>query len=242
MKLSEFNERKKVQIIQFGESGTGKSIRAASAHTWGPMYIFDFDGKVSSVFEYYKDKPEVLEKIHYGTFDNTGDAFKKLEEIRKDPGPYVTVVWDSWTAWEQLYMRDVMKSNPGFKRMKVNIGAQDITVPDMADYRIHGVCQSEFIPALTSMPTNVIVNCHVQVKMDELVGIDRGLQAVGKLSKTLPKFFPEVHRTIIKSGQYVAQIGASSDWPCKTRMKNLPSGGIVTGDLDTLKDMAMVKK
>jgi hypothetical protein len=237
--LKDFHEVQKVNIIQYGEAGTGKSIRAASAHVWGPVFFFDFDGKISTVFEFYKDDPETLSRIHYETFTDAPSAFAKLVALQKDPGEIKTIVWDSWTAWEQFYLRQVMLENPGFKRMRVNIAGGTVTVPDQADYRIHAHCQWEFISLLTATPTNVIVNCHVQVKMDELTGIDRGLQAAGKLSKVLPKYFMEVHRTFVRENEYAVQVKSDSDFTCNTRLRNVPTNGVVGADLSLFSTMAL---
>lgn len=249
--LSNFHESKTLKVLEYGETGTGKSIRAASAAAFGPLYIFDFDGKVSSVYEFYKDRPEILENISYDSYVDGPKpvactaAHKKLREIwetcQKGPPPYATVVFDSWTAWEQYYLSQIMDTNPAFKRMKVTPGGGiTVTVPDQADYRIHAHAQSTFLPQLLSLPMNVIVICHVQAKSDEITGrIDYGIQAAGKLMKTLPKFFGEVHRTFVENGRYAVQVRSDGRFPANTRLRDIPSSGIVDGDIGIFADMAL---
>ena len=241
----------KLDILMYGETGTGKSIRAASAAVFGKVFIFDFDLKFDSIKHYYNDKPEILENVSYESYaDNLETpnactrAYQKLKDIWKQVAsgtcPYDTIVWDSWTEWEQMNLRQIMATNPGFKRMKANIGIGTVTVPDQADYRIHAHLQQTFLPQLLSLPLNVIVICHIATRVDEITGgIERGVAAAGKLMKVMPKYFGETHRAFVDpSGAYRIQVRGNHQFTAKTCMKNIPQDGILTPDLEPFRYMA----
>lgn len=252
--LTSFSERKKLTLLQYGESGSGKSIRAASAAMWGPTYIFDFDGKIGSIYEFFKSTPKILDSIHYDTYQDSDPtkptaaeaAYRKLLDIHKQSAsgtcPYTTVVWDSYTAWEQFYLSHIMAKNSGFKRMRVEVGGGYVLVPDQADYRIHSHAEWSFIPVLTSLPCNVIVNCHIQTKQDEATGaFETGIAAAGKLWKVFPKYFPEVHRVISKGNEFTAQVRSDIRFVANTRLRDVPANGIIPSDLTRFSEMALKK-
>ena len=260
MELKDLKSSRKFSLLQYGETGTGKSYRAAQAVHFGPIFIFDFDNKIQSVFEWFEDKPELLNNIHYETFADAGGSstgclrtYAKLREmwtmVRDGKFPYSTIIWDSWTAWESLYMNQVMASNAKFERMTTQIykdeksgKTESISTPQMADYRIHAHNQQQFITELTTFPCNVIVNAHIALKEEEHTGrIERGMAAAGKLSKLLPKFFTEVHRTFVDKGQYRVQVRSDTMWPCNTRLQKVDQSGTIDCAIQHLKPMAMIK-
>lgn len=257
--LKDFKAQQRFTLLQYGETGTGKSYRAAAAVAFGPIYIFDFDNKIQSVFEWYKDRPDLIERIHYdtyadhgGTIDSCQKVYLKLQEfwamVRAGTFPYATIVWDSWTAWEQVYLNQVIKSNPKFERMGTEVYTdpatktkQYIYTPQQADYRIHAHNEQQFITELTHFPCNIIVNSHISVKQDESTGkIERGMAAAGKLAKLLPKFFTEVHRCFVDGKNFRCQIRSDTMWPCNTRLQ-VPDSGTIDPDIKHLAPFAMQK-
>lgn len=254
LRLSEVDDVKKLNLLQYGDTGTGKTIRAASAHRWGPVYFFDFDGKLLGLKSWFEDKPEVLSKIEFDIYMDViapGEstfaaeaALKKLNEITKDVRAgkckYSTIVLDSWTGWEQSFLGMIVDRNNKTSRAKTEVKITDdyaVQPPDMIDYRAHGQAQKEFLCRLLSLPLNVIINCHTKVSQDELTQqIDRGLAASGQLSKTLPKYFNEVHRTLVRNGKYVAQIKGDSLWPANSKLKQ--TDAYLEGDLAVFDKLA----
>lgn len=259
--LKDLKPFKRFTLLQYGETGAGKSMRAASAAIFGPIFIFDFDNKISSVYEWYKDKPTLLDNIHFETYADHGGkisgcqrAYAKLREfwsqISEGAFPYATIVWDSWTTWEMLYMNQVMASNPRFERMSTEVykdpktgKSELIACPQKADYRIHAHNQAQFITDLMHLPCNIIVNAHISIREDEHTGkLEYGMAAAGKLSKHLPKFFTEVHRCHVQKSLYRIQVKSSSQWPCNTRLKSgISDDGMIDNDIELLRPMALTK-
>ena len=241
--LLDYSSRKKLRILQYGKTGSGKSVRAASMAKYGPVYIFDFDGKIGSLSSHFVDKPEVLKNVHYdeytdkpGTITACLRVYAKLNELwaqcEKGECPYATIVFDSWTSWEQIALQQIMNSNLGFNRMQVNIGGVNELVPSEVDYRIHAHTQWMLLPKLTALPLNVFINCHTIIRQNKLTGaIEHTLAAAGKLAETLPKYFEEVHRTVASEEGFRVQVKPSYEFACNTTLKDLPQDGIIENEL-----------
>lgn len=255
MNLSDLNTQRRLSLLLYGESGAGKSILATSAASlWGPTYIFDLDRKIGKVYEWYKDKPEVFKNVEFDTYTNCESVYAKLRDIDKaistnnGKSPYATIIFDSWTAWEEMVLEKIISDNPGKDRKKVYLdddknlpSAQRhaVFVPTLEDYGIHSSVQSRFILELTALPLNVIVIAHIQSKQDMVLGgKEIGIQATGKLWKLLPKFFDEVHRTFIDRGSYKTQVRSDALFTCNTSLRDVPKDGILTGDLSRFNGMA----
>lgn len=257
MKLEDYSGKKRLTMLRYGESGSGKSIGCSSvAALWGPAYIFEFDRRLNALHEFYKDKPEVLKNIECDTYESAEGVFKKLQEIDKsiaDGNPkYATVIFDSWTSWEEMVLEKIIGDNPGKDRKKMFTDADAakpqstrgiISVPTLEDYGIHKSVQTRFILELTSLPINVIVIAHIQSKVDEVMGgREVGIQAVGSLWKTLPKYFDEVHRCFTDRGAYKVQVQTGGLYTCKTMLTNVPKDGIVDNTMERFSPYAFKLK
>lgn len=253
MKLENYTETKKLGILEYGESGCGKSIRSALAAKWGPVYIFDLDGKIGGIHEFYKNHPELLSakdlsNIEYDSYRDCDAVYSKLREIDRittETGkcPYVTIIFDSWTAWEDIVLAKIIQDNPGKDRKKMRTGPDlkhVILVPTLEDYGIHATVQTRLLLELTGLPTNLILVAHIQSRKDEVSGgREIGIQAVGKLWKLMPKYFSEVHRCFVDRGAYKVQVRADALYACNTRLQNIPKNGEISSDLSVFNDMAM---
>jgi len=235
MKLTDYKEIKRLTLLQYGEPGSGKSIRAASLAQFGPTYIFDLDNRIASVYHYFQQtNPEILKNLEYDTYTDVKAAYAKLNEIANSQ-TYQTVVLDSWTAWQHLIMQEIIKQNPSDKRPTIQFEQQKIQNPMLQDYGIFSNSQHDFIIKLVSLPCNVVVNCHVGYKQDELTGaIHKGVEATGKISTVLPKYFNEFHRCFVNNGQFMVQVRENLGWPAKTMLTEVPANGIIPADIKLL--------
>ncbi|HUR97951.1 MAG TPA: AAA family ATPase, partial [Pyrinomonadaceae bacterium] len=115
MKLSELKPSQNKKICVLGDSGSGKTVFAAGCP--GPIYFFDFDGKISSAASYFAKDPERLTQIHYDSYqpaDEKDHPFarydKKLTELAQaKPFPYATVVVDSLTTYADAMFKEIVR-------------------------------------------------------------------------------------------------------------------------------------
>lgn len=232
----------KLSLLQYGESGTGKSIRAAEAAAWGPVLFLDFDGRSNSVKSFYAERPDLLSKIKFETlidFDANkpivaDKVYDIVNEINDGKIKIATLVLDSWTAWESYALNKVMATNPDNKRQKMGFGKnKTISTPAKADYLIHSNFQKTFLMQLKALPVNLIINCHLLEEYVEETGeIIRGIQATGKLVKIMPNYFDEVHRTYADRAGFQVQTKPDGKWNAKTTL--IESGAKTLGTLSHL--------
>jgi hypothetical protein len=90
----------KYMAFYVGPNGCGKSIAIASWKEVGPVYTFDFDGRMNSVVNWYKDKGLKKGELIYDTYgpSNLYDAYTKLKDLVEVHCPYSAVSLDSFTA------------------------------------------------------------------------------------------------------------------------------------------------
>lgn len=210
----------------YGESGTGKSIRAAQAAEWGPILFLDFDGRSNSIKSFYSDRPEMLKNIQFETLIDSDPnkptvvdkVYDIVNNISEGKIKIATLVIDSWTAWESYVLNKVITSNPENKRQKLGFGKNRVvSVPGKADYLMHSHGQKTFLMQLKALPVNLIINCHLVEKYVEETGeVIRGVQAVGELKKIMPNYFDEVHRTFADRTGFHVQIRPDGKWTAKT--------------------------
>lgn len=90
---------KKFMALFVGPNGSGKSIAIASWKKKGSIYFFDYDGRMASVANWYKQRGLKRGELYYDTFGpgNVFDAYQKLADF-VDSCPHAAIVIDSFTA------------------------------------------------------------------------------------------------------------------------------------------------
>jgi hypothetical protein len=231
-KLSALETSSRLKILIYGHSGVRKTCFACEFP--GPIYVADFDGKISSARNWLADRPEKLEAITYDSFVEGqnpliktafGRYYKQLLELEKfaaapEPFPYATVVLDSITTYTQAMLHEVMSQHPGAKRY-------DKWTPALQDY---GIATSHFkiyLLRLLSLPCNVIVTAHIQLTKDEKTGaLVYEPLIYGKLPGLLPIWFEEVYRAYVEDSKegrkYLMQTQASRKYRARSQIKGLP--------------------
>jgi len=211
MNLNELKPSETMNLLLVGPAGSGKTCLMAEFPK--PMYVFDFDNKISSAAAHHVGQPW-LSGIEYESYARQGDkdfpverANKKLGEMRKeiDAGTfkYKTVVIDSLTTYTEQAFPYLIKMNPGIKRILVN----KAVVPALADYGIFKIFTRDLITQTLTFPCNVIMTAHVDLKRDEHTGrlIHRPLM-VGALQNSLDVYFENVFYTSVDEGKYWVKI------------------------------------
>ena len=125
MKLSDLKQTdSNIKVLIYGLSGAGKTSCALGFP--GPMYVADFDGKISSGANFWEAKdPKRLEAIEYDNFQPTAAnggvrVYRKfeaklaeLEDLAKQGKfPFRTFVLDSLTSFGDMMLQAIMADNP----------------------------------------------------------------------------------------------------------------------------------
>jgi len=225
MKLSEIATNDFVKALIYGDSGSGKTVMAASFP--GPIEYWDFDGKVSSAAQFYKNDKAKLDSINVTSFNKfpketrIAEWEKKAREVdaAKKSGtlPFKTLVLDSLTTFSNSMLDDyIHRSQRGIKRALADI-------PAMQDYQLLDKHLTQIISGLLALDCHVVMIGHMQVEKDESTGVIlRQPLMAGKFAAKLPIYFDEVYVSkVTSSGQYVLQTQSDGTYKCRTQ-RGLP--------------------
>jgi len=253
MKLSELDPSKEIKVLVYGEAGSGKTVFGCSFPT--PIFVADFDAKVSSAAAYYKSigATDRIEQIDYETYTKQGDtdiAFdrwsRKLYEFEQavkkgEPIP-ATIVLDSLTFYVERAMEKVIDSNPGVKGPVAN----DKLVPGRQHYLILGPHFKAQLARILNLPCHVVITAHVKTTQDDTTGeIHRGPAISPSLAAYLPALFPEVYRSYAETKgnetRYLAQ--TKPDFKFKAIRSQIPglTNPCVLGFNSLVKPLATLK-
>jgi hypothetical protein len=224
MLLSEMTTSNDVKLLLYGPSSTGKTITACSFP--GPIKYFDFDHKISSAVQFYKQDQERLKQIDVVQFApmNQKERMKafmgelfKIQAIQhaKKPLPFKTLVLDSLTTFTTYLLDDYIHvSQTGMKRPEGGVNC-------MQDYQLLQKHMTQILTGLLSLDCNVIFIAHSQLEKDETTGsITNAVLMPGQLSAKLPIFFEEVYFAKVDAqGKYMLQTHSDSRTTCRTQRK-----------------------
>lgn len=226
-KLSDLKTSENLKVLLYGASGTGKTCYSVSAP--GPIFVFDFDGKISSAKKFLEStQPGKIDEIEFeqlplaktaNTYERFQALLSRMEELAaKGEFKWKTIVVDSITMYSDALMAGVIRQNPGVKRYNANI-------PVMQDYLFHTNYFKQDMGRLLSLPCNVICLGHITTEKDEHTGeiIHKPLLS-GKLADHLPRIFTEVWRSFVdtKDGKHKAQTRSDGKFICRTEIPGLP--------------------
>lgn len=234
MKLTDLkNEKPIFKGLIYGLSGAGKTSTALGAE--GPIYVADFDGKISSGANYWESKDaKKLEQVEFDNFQPTAvnggvRVFRKfeqkltaLEKLAVDGKfPYQTFVLDSLTSLSDMLLQNIMAENPTVKRF-------DPKTPAMQDYLILAANFKPLVYRILALPCNVITIGHIAAEKDAegtIIGYRPALP--GKLPELLPILFQEVYRAYVEVSEgkniHVLQTRPSGMYVARTQISDMPA-------------------
>lgn len=229
-KLSDLQDTHFRTVLAYGDSGAGKTVFGAGFP--GPIWIADFDGKVSSAASFYKGTPQ-YDLIEYDTYSGHSawmpfvKRINELAKFPKDQFPFKTIVVDSITTFSASMMEEVMKQNPGSQRSKM----LETQVPNLKDYQIAISHCKDVIKKILSFRDrcNIVMTAHIQKDKDETTGeiLFQPLIWGKDLPTWLPMVFEEVYRCYaeVKEGKSIhwAQTRAEKKYIARTQIPKLPS-------------------
>lgn len=192
----------KFMCLATGSSGAGKSVAIASWLDKGPIYTFDFDGRMNSVANWYMQRGLKRGQLLYDTYgpDNLYQAMEKLDKFL-DYCPFAAISIDSFTAVTISAVTFSLK-----QRMKK--GGQslpttskgDLIIPDFDEYKGETVCVTmmlDFCKSIAAKGIAVFWTAHpiTSLKIEgKKYSVQTRYAAYGdKSSSLIPIYFNEVY-------------------------------------------------
>ena len=161
----------KIKALFVGSAKSGKSISAMTFPK--PMYIFDIDGRIHSLRNFFSDCPENMKGVTYDTYkdyDHFGTVFDRLE-TRCD---YATIVIDSLTTLCNMIIRHGLKSyglpmlGPSNKEEKNLNKIAGIPIPGWDEWNLEATLLRELLYIATKkLDCNVIVTAHLYHTLEQ---------------------------------------------------------------------------
>lgn len=204
-----------------GENGTGKSILAISYALSGPMYVFDFEDRMRSVANYYKNinRLDVIQNVEYDTYFSFTKLRKKFQQLEQSPKGIKNVVMDSLTSFTDRALSNTKQFKAADAATSGNNAGRTVgefRVNTMDDFNAESAAIQEFIIEhaliLKSMKINFIVTGHVikvKEESDEGAGkttIARYLMTGGKKAgQKIPGYYDEIYHANIEPAMSASQ-------------------------------------
>lgn len=230
MKLSEFSsDQLHFKALIYGDSGAGKTILATSLAQLGEVEVWDFDHKISSAVQFYKNKPEILSNVEVHQFAQLNPE-KRIPELEKllnkvkeykssnKPLPFKTLVIDSVTTLSEMIMEDyIVRSQKGIKRGVEGLNA-------LQDYQLLDKHMLQLVTGLLGLPCNVIFLGHIEIKTDPASGaIIRRPLMKGSFANKFSIYFEEVYvAKIDNSGNRILQTQPDNTFKICRTQRQLP--------------------
>lgn len=176
-----------------GHNGTGKSI-AACGKQFRPVYVFNCEGRIESVINYYRKLDGHCRDIEFDNYP-VGSSYYALDQqfdklIKRCE--YKTVVMSSLTSFIYLILNHLIKSKAG---QTTRSGSQagrtigGIPVNELQDYNAEdsGIINDLIagFQELKSNGVNVILEAHITPY--ELVTLEEGQRVVTTINQILTK-------------------------------------------------------
>lgn len=223
------SEHKKVLVV--GTPGSTKTCFGVGFPY--PILALDFDNKINSAAAWYADDVERLKNVEVINMSRRLDGSDPIAELNKlvnerlipqqkaGKMEHKTLLIDSGTTFSSAVLNHIIKTNPGVKRVASQQGVQ----PSQSDY---GILKREFeklIPGLLSLPMNVIMTAHIDLKRNDITGeIIRAPLMDGRFGPNLPIFFEEVYVAFMKDGKPWAQTKSDATYNfCRSQIPGMPA-------------------
>jgi hypothetical protein len=229
----------KFDLLQVGETGAGKTWRTLDAVRFGPLYVFDFDGKIAGAVR--ENLPKYEGKVFYDNFNakTFDEAYARLKAIKAefDAGrkPFATVAIDTFTLLNEAAYISAMGKKLDQKGAKATFDEWGIIKNDLLN----------FMNLLKSLPCNTIINAHVALVENAEGKSVLGVEGQGGFARTLAKKMTDSHYLFFDQAKFKVRAAKSATLPANSNIdrKHLdPSGLVVTPGLGCFDDYAFKVK
>jgi hypothetical protein len=228
-----------------GETKTGKTIAACGKEFW-PVYVMDFENRMSSVIHYYRQLyPGEHLDIEYDTYNmDTGymEIDKRMDQLAARC-EYKTVVASTLTSYVYCILSHLIKTKFGQKTKSgapagMHVGG--IPVNELQDYNAEDAAIMfdliKFMKILQAQGVNTILEAHVvpyeeKNKVTETYNIARPIVTKGrKPPAVVPIFFSEIYHFYTESeGMNVGSSKRSNKYKFTTEATSIDSAGTGLG-------------
>jgi hypothetical protein len=231
-------KQRKFELLQIGSTGSGKTTRALTATKFGPVYVFDFDGKVQgaarSVLPNASYDPDLVSADSYKEKD-FDFAMAKLKELKAiyaaGHTPFATIVVDTFSKLNEFAYVKAMGKKMEIKGAKAEYDEWGVVLISLMN----------FFNLLQTLPCNIIVNTHVdQVETPE-GKTALGVAGQGSFRNTLARRLSDSHYLYLDMGKFNIRAKLSSTLPANSNIdpKYIDKNGNVTVfDLSVFDDFA----
>ena len=214
-KASEVKEKdKKFQLLQLGKSGAGKSTRTLTATQFGPVLLLDFDGKIQGALR--KIPADIKDQVNEDNLyieNCRGMSYENLEKIidelvaadKAGTLPFATIVIDTFTNFSDIVYGSIFKTEADLFRSNV------MQLWGRVGYRTMAQ-----VLKLQTLPSNLIVNCHV--KEDEN-GLPIGPSGKGGSRDSLQPTMDDTQYLVFERGKYKVKLSNSVTPPVNTTLE-----------------------
>lgn len=188
-----------LRLMQLGESGSGKSRRAADATRWGKVYYFDFDGKIGNLVRSGFLTEEQSSLIEYDTYTSSQEAMRFAESLKTN-NPYKTIVVDTSSVFNSIVETEVRQKCKLSPTAKFSYDEWGMVL---------GICTTFFYGLLLPLKCNLIVNSHIKVR-EQADGTELlDAAGAGSFAPTLKTRMTDSQYLYKKLGKYCVSVRAS---------------------------------
>ena len=215
MKLSDLQPSKSgFKLVQYGDYGSGKSLRALRATRFGPVKLFDTDNKIVGLKEKITAAEQAL--IDVESITDYDDFSAKLTKFLQNPVGYNTLVVDTWNAAHRMTVNKGFELNPKGDGRAIygDVKRKNTTL----------------FERLMIAPLNVIVNMHAGLEpfIDGSVRISPS--TAGTFGQEMPGYVNEVHYAYLNiNNEYKIRVKPASNIVARTALPDalIDSSGIL---------------
>jgi hypothetical protein len=198
-----------ISAIWKGQTGSGKTI-ASCGKEFRPVYVFDFEGRMDSVVNYYKRLDGHCRDIEFDTFA-MGDSWRtvdaRMEELAASC-PYRSVSIASLTSYIHFVLKHTIQAKVGVKRQSGQQAGKNIAgipVNELEDFNAEDAAiifeLISFLQQLKDMGVNVFIEAHItpiEIKTgtgqnEKITTLFQILTKGKKAPAQIPGYFNEVY-------------------------------------------------
>ena len=200
MKAVDYIDNKCLFVLGKGNPGEGKSIGVSSWLELGPMYFFDFDGKIKAIINYWKKyNPKLLDNLEFDHFDDYNKAAEKLMGFIESGHPYTGgIAIDTLTTGVDSILNQIHDLKGGSKKVVGGIAVSEIEDYNAESSALTRLVQNAKFKLHKNLNTNFFLLAHVvaveshDLKSNSKV-VNRQLLTAGKkVAAKLPGYFDEI--------------------------------------------------